>query len=79
MPGLPDERPVETLCPAVPRLGHQRGALLHPAGGPAERPEETRHHGLQDGSQVGLRAISFFIPEVTSPVLCCRIICRLRH
>ncbi|XP_065815157.1 inositol-trisphosphate 3-kinase B isoform X3 [Labrus bergylta] len=52
MSGQPDERHTETLRPSVPRLGHQRGALLHPPGRPAARPEETRHHGLQDGSEV---------------------------
>lgn len=57
MPGLPDEGPAEALCPTVPRHGHQGGALLHPPGGPAEWPEEARYHGLQDGSQVGLKTI----------------------
>jgi len=52
VPGLPDEGSAETICPAVPRFGHKRGVLLHPAGGPAERPEEACYHGLQDGSQV---------------------------
>lgn len=54
MPGVPDERPAETLCPTVLWLGHERGALLHPPGGPGERLEEATHHGLQDGGQVGL-------------------------
>lgn len=59
MSGLPDERPAATFCPTVPRPGHQGGAVLYPPGGPAERPEETRHHGLQDGSQVGVREVFF--------------------
>lgn len=73
MSGLPDERPTETLCATVPWLGQQRGEPLHPPGGPAEWPEETCYHGLQDGSQVyvcvsppGLNVESLHPAEVKS-------------
>lgn len=71
MSGLSDERPSEALCASVPRLDQQRGAVLHPPGGPAEWPEETFHHGLQDGGQVGLFSsrgpdlINFYLAERT--------------
>lgn len=60
MSGLADERPTETLCAAVPRLGQQRGALLHPPGGLAKWTEETRYHGLQDGSPVCVWAVFYY-------------------
>lgn len=72
MSRLPDERPAKALCPAIPRLGHQGRALLHPPGGPTKRPEETCNHGLQDGGQVGCEGRIFnTAPAVTSAVLCC--------
>ena len=52
MSGLPHDRPAEAFCPTVPWLDDPRGAYIHSPGGPDLWPEETCHHGLQDGCQV---------------------------